>query len=340
MFTFFMIKELLLTAPLILSTPLAAQQTEQRRGVIDLQSSLQYANTQYNANNQPVMYEQGSYLYPTAQEYNIGGLIVTQKTYIYQYNVNVIGGTPDQPTWRSVPYTEVLYFVMLEKNVEEIDHLNFSLNITLPEIDTYRTGSYWNYRTTNRWSNEQMDGVTDQDIFPLLQAKETNLTTLKANYTTLNNIVTAYGIDQQFGLLNVYYSRVQEVVADTQPSLIISDWTANIPYYWGVKLTYEPPLNLDLYVDMPINLSNTMFFMQFPQSIYARMTVVYTPVDTGAIDITDTIFTIVAMPFAFIAQAFDFTLFPGTAYAINVSRILLAIVVFGIGLYIIRRYIS
>lgn len=54
----------------------------------------------------------------------------------------------------------------------------------------------------------------------------------------------------------------------------------------------------------------------------------------NVIDITGLLFTIITLPFSFLSQAFNVTLFEGTAYAINLSNLLLGIVslvlIFGI----------
>lgn len=65
------------------------------------------------------------------------------------------------------------------------------------------------------------------------------------------------------------------------------------------------------------------------------------PGGTGEIvDIPGMMFTILGMPFAFVAQAFDLTVFPGTAYAVNLSHIFLAIAGAGILLFIIKKVIK
>lgn len=66
-----------------------------------------------------------------------------------------------------------------------------------------------------------------------------------------------------------------------------------------------------------------------------------TPEQTGEIvDIPGIMFTMLGMPFAFVAQAFDLTIFPGTPYAVNLSHIFLAIAGAGILLFIIKKVIK
>lgn len=66
-----------------------------------------------------------------------------------------------------------------------------------------------------------------------------------------------------------------------------------------------------------------------------------TPAQTGEIvDIPGIMFTMLGMPFAFVAQAFDLTIFPGTPYAVNLSHIFLAIAGAGILLFIVKKVIK
>lgn len=55
------------------------------------------------------------------------------------------------------------------------------------------------------------------------------------------------------------------------------------------------------------------------------------------VDIPGLLFNILVMPFAFISQAFNFTVFPGTPYQLNISHIVMALIVAGILIFIIKR---
>ena len=48
-------------------------------------------------------------------------------------------------------------------------------------------------------------------------------------------------------------------------------------------------------------------------------------------------FQILGMPFAWLSIAFDFTLFPNTPYAINISHILLGLIVSLIAIIIFKQ---
>ena len=54
------------------------------------------------------------------------------------------------------------------------------------------------------------------------------------------------------------------------------------------------------------------------------------------VDIPGLMFTVLTMPFAFISQAFDLTLFPGTAYQINISNLFLGLIGVAILLWVLK----
>lgn len=54
------------------------------------------------------------------------------------------------------------------------------------------------------------------------------------------------------------------------------------------------------------------------------------------VDIPGLMFTVLTMPFAFISQAFDLTLFPGTAYQINISQLFLGLIGVAMLLWVLK----
>lgn len=58
----------------------------------------------------------------------------------------------------------------------------------------------------------------------------------------------------------------------------------------------------------------------------------------GVIDLPGLLWNILAMPFGFLTQAFNLTLFPGTAYAVNIGETLLALVSALMIIFIVRRF--
>lgn len=58
------------------------------------------------------------------------------------------------------------------------------------------------------------------------------------------------------------------------------------------------------------------------------------------IDIPNMMFNILTMPFAFISQAFNLTIFPGTAYAVNISNLFLAIIGIAVFVFILKKILK
>lgn len=54
------------------------------------------------------------------------------------------------------------------------------------------------------------------------------------------------------------------------------------------------------------------------------------------VDIPGLMFTVLTMPFAFISQAFDLTLFPGTAYQINISNLFIGLIGVAMLLWVLK----
>lgn len=58
------------------------------------------------------------------------------------------------------------------------------------------------------------------------------------------------------------------------------------------------------------------------------------------IDLPNLLFSILTMPFAFISQAFNLTLFPGTPYQINISNLFLTILAILIFVFIVKLFVN
>ena len=61
---------------------------------------------------------------------------------------------------------------------------------------------------------------------------------------------------------------------------------------------------------------------------------------TEVVDIPGTMFTVLGMPFTFVSQAFNLTIFPGTPYEVNISLLLLGVLAVGIFVFIVKILIG
>lgn len=108
---------------------------------------------------------------------------------------------------------------------------------------------------------------------------------------------------------------------------------------------------LDWTCDEIYNEDNEIIQTQLPNmfakigTVYSSTTTVYTwttnvEYKQEVIDIPGLIFTILGMPFAWISTAFDLTLFPGTAYAIDIADLFLSLIGILILIIIIRKMLK
>ena len=58
------------------------------------------------------------------------------------------------------------------------------------------------------------------------------------------------------------------------------------------------------------------------------------------VNIPGLMFEIIGMPFAFVSQAFNLTLFPGTPYQINIANLFLSIIAIFVFVWIVSLFIK
>ena len=75
-------------------------------------------------------------------------------------------------------------------------------------------------------------------------------------------------------------------------------------------------------------------------NFYVSWTIPDVNITQEVIDIPDIMFTILTMPFSFVSQAFNLTLFAGTKYQINISALFLAIIGVMIFIFLLKLIIS
>ena len=111
-------------------------------------------------------------------------------------------------------------------------------------------------------------------------------------------------------------------------------------YYWSyiIKIKFEYNSSA-MPVDQPYspcgNYAKTIKYqnIQFATAVNSG--------GTGEIvDIPGIMFTVLGMPLAWFSTAFNFTLFPGTIYAVNISHLLLGLVVACLAIFIIKRILK
>ena len=160
-----------------------------------------------------------------------------------------------------------------------------------------------------------------------------------ANYMQRNNLNaqnSLYNLERE--IQTQYYSThdnyfIESIAYDTDVKLTTANQSTQITYntpnyfIWEYILTWEQ------------NSQDESFYITYPTAFYDieeqqqdgtffNISWTYTiPTGTGEIvDIPGLMFDILTMPFAFISQAFNLTLFPGTPYQVNISNLLLTLI--------------
>lgn len=92
------------------------------------------------------------------------------------------------------------------------------------------------------------------------------------------------------------------------------------------------------YDDELVNTPIPMDLTYYPSKMEANIVYRHPEAQaTEVVDIPGLLFQILGMPFAWISTAFNFTIFPNTPYAVNISHIFMAVIVGGIAIFIIKR---
>lgn len=123
-----------------------------------------------------------------------------------------------------------------------------------------------------------------------------------------------------------YYEDLQNISLQLTPNT-----TTNIGLIFRIQIIYDDDLPLP--DSEPLNNQ-----YNYPKQIIYDIT--FTADSTNAneiVDIPGLMFTILGMPFAWLSQAFNLTIFPGTPYALNLSHIFIVIVASLILIVIIKK---
>lgn len=145
----------------------------------------------------------------------------------------------------------------------------------------------------------------------------TDNSTRTQNYTmtneTYSDFINEYEIE--FTAQDYYTSFLIKIYIE-YPETFINDLTITTPYspfdIYGRQITY-----------------NVQWLANVPQS------------GTGEIiDIPGMMLMVLGMPFTFVAQAFDLTIFPGTYYQVNLAHIALAVLGAGLIIFVFKKFLK
>lgn len=333
----------------IIETPLKANDTSnQNINTYDIQltpNNLQTANYQLTENINPTTYEGVQYdresrnnLSASTSYINVVGNIyktlitstgaweypnTSTKTAIYMQNYFDIWQNNDN---YAEPTTRILYVLKLTPynyNIDTSTSTILSINIK----NDFGNNIYGQQQTiTNLWLRKAIYVSSRSNWDTFLQRQLTQ-------YTSKNILDDIENVNNGF-----YYSKDVEL---TEYSDNVGAEYLNIQ----VQFTLEPKIDNYLIIDiMPVvqaYLNNDVFpYAHVPtiatasdisqelttQTMWIHGTNVIPSGTYEVLDIPGLMWEILTMPFAFISQAFNLTLFPGTPYQINIANLFLSII--------------
>lgn len=328
--------ELLLLTPLLMNPnnvvrPLNTPIYKDYSGNINLNVSKQYSKTT-NGN----LIETNSYMIPTEQNYKTGLINISQKSYINQTCLQINTGTQQQPQYTIDTWYQIIYIQHIEVigNVCNEENTILTTYSRFPSVSNLFNNPYsenWTYDIYEEIDVNDLSPEENQRIQQIYNTYETDQETISQNATYIEDILTAQNGTSENQ--NATYGNVRNAFATLQN---INTYQQNDSYYYGYIITGHYQIrNYPTAVDT----TTVMKFTENPYQLGYQTAGYVEPTTDDAINLTEVILLLVGLPFTFVSQAFNFTLFAGTAYAINVSRIMMAILLGTIVLYIIKRFI-
>lgn len=212
---------------------------------------------------------------------------------------------------KTIPEKEYILkqnIVITYNNVQPINlnYITYYLNMNVPNSDKLSSAAYEWYiynEELNQYADELING---------------------ANYNNYTEIRNAY---QHIDDDTIYQAPLN--TTGSRPKLISN----NDKILVKITLEYDGDL---------INDNGAFMNYSYPLNTISEDVNYVLPDVTNyeVVDIPGLMFTVLGMPFAWISIAFNFTIFPGTPYALNISHLVLAVIVAGIAIFIIKKILK
>lgn len=269
--------------------------------------------------------------------------------------------------------TKTFYVSFTKPGGGYTDSETTTLTVNRPSEPHYITGTYSHYEydpsnftytiTINNTSPIATNYTDNLDNRLTIQANQTaninvRLTPNQDNLIINGTLEPATTSDYiattiHFRLDNIAYIEVNNITRQKNGDITIKyQYAQPLNNNWNLEITdninYNETINLNLVNTKDTitlkNQPNTKLYFNFKykNEIITTENIPETQIKntTEVIDIPGLMLLILTLPFSFISQAFNFTLFPGTQYAFNVSDILLTIIGALIIFYIIKMIIK
>lgn len=271
------------------------------------------------------------------QEYNI---VATQKYGTTTQTTNNIANV------QAYNYCGISYFQDVEESttMNFITHTFFIYQFTPYNHISNSTINIQLNMNVNMFETETFNSYSN-DLAFTIATTQTDLSTMLnvSNWTNFNNtLATGYWAQAYTNNLNkttlvtqertpVYYN-LQEIDYPIQLNNVLIE-SQKITYIIG-QIDYFQNADGDTQSENIMPNQNTQL-MHVDQMIITstKQAVTYTQ---EIVDIPGLMFTILGLPFSFISQAFDLTIFPGTPYQVNFSNIFLGFIAIAMLLWVLK----
>lgn len=212
--------------------------------------------------------------------------------------------------------------------------------IYIVQITPYYNMANTEMELTNRIA---IDLDTDESIdltYSLFYTQDTNCSTYIDRIDWNNYNYYEWEADLKLMQNNYYYYLDEEESLENNfgNNEIWTDLTATSIPIQNDKTTYVilTALTNWKYRQAVVNQNDSFQMYVNNLDLYGTLTAGPTTNIVEIVDIPGLMFTILTMPFAFISQAFDLTLFPGTAYQVNIGNLFLGLIGVAIMLWVLK----
>ena len=232
-------------------------------------------------------------------------------------------GTPNKNTTCLIKYQLTPYKSLYDSKTSQ--KLYTTINITNTTEPITLKLKITAYTSTQDWST---------------YIRQTNWNTQQNNYNIIQNIINpqnqqTYNEETQILTLTIDENITRNTTIETQVEI-----RENLTTYHFIMI--EPYIESETSIYQKLQTINAYTFMGLDTNPKPTIKGYIIPNINNyeVIDIPSLLFTILTMPFAFISQAFNLTLFPGTPYQINISNLFLTILAILIFVFIVKLFIN
>ncbi len=261
------------------------------------------------------------------------------------------------------PYINATYF---EDNLESQESISYKSSNPITDIDGITQINSFILKYDWWDSTTEEHNVTRLFKYTLIQNRASQLDYIYPTYTgTIYKYETYESFNRRYSVyaglptnqvilnalngtfpssFNEYKSMINDVgIPNLQWTTIPCNSIDNIGNSYRAELMTQNYSYIveELIIDYDDELVNTpipMDLTYYPSKMEANIVYRHPEAQaTEVVDIPGLLFQILGMPFAWISTAFNFTIFPNTPYAVNISHIFMAIIIGGIAIFIIKR---